>query len=122
MVLSQEVPVTSGDIINQTVAHVTQEVTSQLAPELHSTSQPPSHHGRLESSVPQVSQQNTVFTLPLSTVANVHPAAAAPVQPLSLAPTQLISSFFWILFGYVLLLLHPYCTRKKNRALADTFL
>ena len=55
---SQEVPVNSGDIINHIVARVTQEVTSQLAPLLHSSpiSQPPSHHGPSESPVPQVNQ------------------------------------------------------------------
>ena len=91
---SQEVPVISGDIINHIVARVTQEVTSQLAPLLHSspTSQPPSHHGPLESAVPQVNQQNTVSTPPLPNVANVYPTAVAPVQPLSVTPTQVISS------------------------------
>lgn len=65
--------------------------TSQLAPLLHPTSQPPSHHGPSESAVPQVNQQNTVSTRPLPTVANVHPAVAR-VQPLSVTPTQVISS------------------------------
>ena len=74
------------------MARVTQEVTSQLAPLLHLTSQPPSHHGPLESPVPQVNQQNTVSTAPLPTVANVHPTAVAPVQPLSITTTQVISS------------------------------
>ena len=74
------------------MARVTQEVTSQLAPLLHLTSQPPSHHGPLESPVPQVNQQNTVSTPPLPTVANVHPTAVAPVQPLSITTTQVISS------------------------------
>ena len=87
---SQEVPVISGDIINHIVARVTQEVTSQLAPLLHPTSQPPSHHGPSESPVPQVNQQNTVSTPPLPTVAKAHPAVA-PVQPLSVTPTQVIS-------------------------------
>lgn len=36
-------------------------------------------------------QQNTVSTRPLPTVANVHPAVAR-VQPLSVTPTQVISS------------------------------
>ena len=88
---SQEVPVILGDIISHIVARVTQEVTSQLAPLLHPTSQPPSHHGPSESPVPQVNQQNTVSTPTLPTVANVHPAVA-PVQPLSVIPTQVISS------------------------------
>lgn len=85
---TQEVlPVISDDIVNQIVAHVTQEFISQLTSLLHSisNSKPLSNLKPLEA---RVNQQNTVPAPTPPAAATLHPSAVAQVLPLSLAPTR----------------------------------